>query len=112
MPDLETQRTEQREGYTLLYTAEQEAVITQNGLDWLTVTPSSCSCPSFVKRGSCKHLELAFPGARLAPQPRPRATQQARSTPLAAGASLCSPEVLESLAALLSALADLLDPPA
>lgn len=112
MPEIETQRTEQREGWTLLYTSEQEAVITQNGLDWLTVTPSSCSCPVFAKRGSCKHPALAFPGARPAPQSRLRSPRAARSAPLPATMAFCSPEVLEGLAALLYALADLLDPPA
>lgn len=119
MGELTATRTEERDGYTLLYTDETQAAITNNGLDWLAVTPSSCSCPLFGKRGSCKHLALAFPEAKTTPEPRARAPrglpeaarilERAQRSSRRRGRS--NPTTLHALSNLFYALGEWLDPP-
>lgn len=121
MEPLTATRTEERGGYTLLYTDDAHVALTNNGLDWLAVTPDSCSCPLFGARGSCRHIPLAFgdtPGRASAAERPPGAPRRRRTvsqppapvaTPLLAELAVFTP-VLDALARWCFAMARELDP--
>lgn len=121
MTELTATRTEEHDGYQLLYTDDRHAAITNNGLDWLSVTPDSCSCPLFAKKGSCKHIPLAFglPPARPSVAQRPSGAPSRRRTasqPTLVQSAPVVPdftlviELLNTLADGCGLLADWLDP--
>lgn len=70
MKILDPARTEQRQGWTLVYSGE-ECLVTHDGIEWIEVTPDDCSCSKFKRSGTCEHLKLAYPKLATVSHPAP-----------------------------------------